>query len=72
LPITALRPPKFKPNREVIKNYDTFRKGWNIFLRDNEIDSKEISKAENLILTGSGIPTKRFFQLNLVLMFKKF
>lgn len=60
MPITALKPPKFKPPKELVANWQTWRKGWNIFLRDNEINVKEMAKAENLILTGSGIPTKRW------------
>lgn len=60
MPLTALKPPKFRPPKELVASWATWRKGWNIFLRDNEIDVKEMSKAENLILTGSGIPTKRW------------
>lgn len=60
MPITPLKTPKFRPPKELVANWQTWRKGWNIFLRDNEIDKKEMSKAENLILTGSGIPTKRW------------
>ena len=60
MPITSLKTPKFKPPKELVASWQTWRKGWNIFLRDNEIDAKEMSKAENLMLTGSGIPTKRW------------
>jgi len=60
MPISSSKMPKFRPPKELLANWQTWRKGWNIFLRDNEIDAKEMSKAENLMLTGSGIPTKRW------------
>lgn len=60
MPLTRQKSIKFSPPRELTINYGTFRKGLNIFLRDNEIDPKEMSVADNLMLTGSGIPTKRW------------
>lgn len=60
MPVIPLKPIKFNPPRELSENMTTFRKGLNIFLRDNEIDSKELSIADNLMLEGSGIPTKRW------------
>lgn len=60
MPIKRKKQIKFNPPRELTENYSTFRKGLNIFLRDNEIDPKEMSVAENLMLVGSGIPTKRW------------
>lgn len=60
MPITKRKPVKFSPPRELPVNYNTWRKGLNLFLRDNEIDAKEMSVAENLMLTGSGIPSRRW------------
>ena len=39
-PLQTLKTPKFKPPKELLVNWQTWRKGWNIFLRDNEIDAK--------------------------------
>lgn len=45
--------------QEVNFEWDTFSKGLNLLLRENEIDKAELAQADNLILKGRGIPTKR-------------
>ncbi len=40
--------------------WDTFRKGLNTILRENEIDKEELTQAQNILLIGKGIPTKRW------------
>lgn len=60
MPISALKPPKFNPPKESVVNWNTWRKGWNSLLRENELDGAEMATATNLILTGSGVPTKRW------------
>lgn len=40
--------------------WDTFRKGLNLLLRENEVDPQELTQADNIILIGKGIPTKRW------------
>lgn len=40
--------------------WNTWRRGLNLLLRENEIDGAEMVTATNLILTGSGVPTKRW------------
>lgn len=60
MPLQSLRTPSFKPPKDVVISWNTWRKGWNTLLRENEVDSAEIVLATNLMLKGSGIPTKRW------------
>ncbi len=61
-------PPRYRPPRRIVYtpaklvsvNWNTFIKGLNTILRDNEIDKQELAQAQNLILIGRGIPTKRW------------
>src|SRR3990167_10665744 len=50
----------YKPPRPITFVWDTFRKGLNTILRDNEIDKEELAQMDNLLLKGKGIPTKRW------------
>jgi hypothetical protein len=50
----------YKSPKPVEFAWDTFRKGLNTLLRENEIDKEELSQADNIILKGKGIPTKRW------------
>lgn len=60
MPITRAARPKFKPPRETVVSWDTWRKGVNFFLRENELNGSELVQADNLLLVGSGVPTKRW------------
>ena len=64
MPITASKPPAYNPPKESIITWDTWRKGLNLLLRENEIDGSEVVDATNLLLKGSGIPTKRWGSQN--------
>lgn len=64
MPVRALKQPKFKPLKDVIVTWNTFRKGWNNLLRENEVDGSEMTQATNLVLIGSGVPTKRWGSLD--------
>ncbi len=64
MPITSLKTPKYNPPRESIITWDTWRKGLNLLLRENELEGSEMTQAENLLLTGSGVPTKRWGSQN--------
>src|SRR3990167_316976 len=66
-PISALKIPTFKPPRDVVVNWNTWRKGLNTLLRENELDSTELVVADNLLLVGSGVPTKRWGSANFFL-----
>ncbi len=58
------RIPAFKPAKDVHITWDSFRKGINLLLKENEIDDSELAQADNLLLVGKGIPTKRWGTLN--------
>lgn len=60
MPIKPYNAPKYTPPRETVVSWDTFRKGWNTLVRENELDKAEMSLSTNLILKGSGVPTKRW------------
>ena len=60
MPIGSFKPPKFKPLRDVVVTWNSFKKGWNNMLRENEIGGDEMTQATNLLLLGSGVPTKRW------------
>lgn len=44
--------------------WDTWRKGLNLLLRENEIADAEAVSLTNLLLKGSGVPTKRWGSAN--------
>lgn len=58
--IAALKAPKFNPPRESVVTWNTWRKGLNLLLRENEIDKAEAVTLTNMILVGSGVPIKRW------------
>jgi hypothetical protein len=64
MPLQALRPAPFKPPKDVTVSWNTWRKGWNNLLRENEAAGDEMVLATNIILTGSGVPTKRWGSLD--------
>src|SRR3990167_9609622 len=51
----AYRPPKDKT-----ASWDTFRKGLNTLLQDTEIEGQELAQADNIMLVGRGVPTRRW------------
>lgn len=50
----------YKAPKPIDFEWPTFSKGLNNLLRDNEIDKAELSQADNILLKGKGIPTKRW------------
>src|SRR5258708_228153 len=58
--LTELKPTPFKPPKPAITTWNTWRKGLNTLLRETEIDGAEMVNATNLLLIGSGLPTKRW------------
>jgi hypothetical protein len=55
---------KFTPPKETIIDYKEFRGGWNNLFQETELRSNELAQADNLMLVGSGIPTKRWGSQN--------
>lgn len=60
MPITQQNPPAYRPPKESIVTWSTWKKGLNLLLRENEVAPSEMTLATNLLLKGSGIPTKRW------------
>ena len=60
MPLTSNPPPKYSPPKESVVSWDTWRKGLNLRLRENELEGSEMVLSTNLMLDGSGIPTKRW------------
>lgn len=58
--IIDTRLPKAKKVKDVGFTWDNFRKGLNTLLRETEIEKDELVEADNLILKGKGVPTKRW------------
>lgn len=50
----------YNPGKTLEFDWSTFAKGLNTILRDNEIKQDELAQAENLMLIGRGVPTKRW------------
>jgi hypothetical protein len=53
-------PPAYKTSKVNVFSWDTFIGGLNILLRPNEIATQELAQADNLMLIGRGVPTKRW------------
>lgn len=60
MPIFTSSAPSFRPPKAVEFSWDTFRGGLNLLLRENELQANELAQADNIILKGKGIPTKRW------------
>ncbi len=67
MPLRPLQTPSFRPPRDVVVTWNTWRKGLNTLLRENEVDSAEMTQGNNLVLIGSGVPTKRWGTQNFFL-----
>lgn len=54
------RKAKYKPAQTVTESWSSFRKGLNLILRATELDNEEMAIADNVLLTGKGVPTGRW------------
>ena len=52
--------PTFKPAKDIELKWDNFRKGLNILLKETEVAGNELVQADNLMLVGKGVPTRRW------------
>lgn len=55
-----LREPGYTPPRLVIADWNNFRRGLNILLKDIEIPKDAMAQADNIMLIGQGTPTRRW------------
>ncbi len=60
MPQLNTRVPAFKRNKDIIVEWNTFKKGLNLLLRPTELGRDELAQADNIMLTGSGVPTGRW------------
>jgi len=60
MPIFNRSIPEYKPGKDLLFDWPTFRRGLNLLLKDNEIRGDELAQADNIVLIGAGVPTKRW------------
>lgn len=60
MPLFETRGSGYKPRGGIEESWDNFRAGLNTLLRDTEIAKNELAQADNLMLIGKGVPTKRW------------
>ena len=58
--LRKLNTPFFRAPRDLTINYSDFKGGVNTLFRQIELRPNELAQADNLILTGRGVPTKRW------------
>ena len=58
--IGPLKIPRYDPPKQSQISWDGFRGGLNLFLRQTELQGNELAQADNLMLVGLGVPTKRW------------
>ena len=60
MPFFRTRPASVRGNKELKFNWDNFSGGLNTLFKNTEIARNELSQAENIMLVGKGVPTKRW------------
>jgi hypothetical protein len=58
------RVPTYKPKKPITEEWKDFSKGLNLLLRPTELTNNELAVADNIMLTGKGVPTGRWGTLN--------
>lgn len=60
MPFLNAKPQPYKPTRDLEVKWDNFRGGLNLFFKPTELKPSELAQADNLMLTGAGVPTGRW------------
>ncbi len=60
MPLFDIREAPYKKTKDLELNWDQFRGGLNTLLKESEIKSNEMAQADNVLLIGSGVPTRRW------------
>lgn len=60
MPQIVKNSPPFKAKGSIDVEWNTWRKGLNLLLRPTELDRAELAQADNILLTGSGVPSGRW------------
>lgn len=50
----------YKARKDLVAEWDNFRRGLNLLLRPTELTREEYAQGDNIILVGKGIPTGRW------------
>lgn len=64
MPLPTTRLPQYRPARDLEVSWDSFRRGLNTLLRETELEKNELAQADNIMLVGSGVPTRRWGSAN--------
>lgn len=64
MPLPTANIQGYKPGKDIVANWDSFRRGLNTLLRETELKSNELAQADNIMLVGSGVPTRRWGSAN--------
>src|SRR3990167_2039028 len=64
MPVFQKQVQPFKAPKGIEIDWDNFRGGLNTLLRPQELKKDELAQADNLMLVGSGVPTKRWGSAN--------
>lgn len=60
MPRFRTRPITYKASKTVTEEWESFRKGLNLLLRQTELTNDELAVADNIMLIGKGVPTGRW------------
>lgn len=60
MPQLNTRVPAYQKKKDIIVEWNNFKKGLNLLLRPTELGRDELAQADNIMLTGSGVPTGRW------------
>src|SRR3990167_8283641 len=60
MPILQQKVQTYKPPKPTVISWDDFRGGLNSFLNATELAGNELAQADNLLLVGRGVPSKRW------------
>jgi hypothetical protein len=64
MPVLQKGTPQYRPPKALNWDWNNFRGGLNTLLRPTELSANELSQADNLMLIGKGVPTKRYGTAN--------
>ncbi len=60
MPFLQTKIPAYNPTKDVKLDWNNFRKGLNLLLKETEVEKDELVQSDNLMLIGKGVPTKRW------------
>lgn len=60
MPIIPIKPTPYRKQKDAEASWNTFRKGLNLLLRPTELSREEYEQGDNIMLSGSGVPTGRW------------